>query len=116
MAKSRTYGDSISAAIHEMVSDCHDAGVIDEETMRSFDDSCLVPLHEFTPEEIRALRERELAKPLIFAHYLGISEDLVRRWESGEEHPNDGSLKLLSLVERKGEEFLVQQRGFRGAR
>jgi DNA-binding transcriptional regulator YiaG len=34
--------------------------------------------------------------------YLNVSEDSVRQWEEGKEHPVGPSLKLLSLVERKG--------------
>ena len=34
--------------------------------------------------------------------YLNVSEDSIRQWEEGKEHPVGPSLKLLSLVERKG--------------
>ena len=76
--------------------------MIDEQMMRHFDESCLTPIHEFTPEEIQALREREEVSQTIFGYYLNVSEELVSQWESGEEHPVGPSLKLLSLVERKG--------------
>jgi len=102
MAKNRTYKSSVLATIHATVSDYYDAGVIDKQTMQSFDESCLTPIHEFTPEEIQALREREQVSQTIFGYYLNVSEDVVSQWESGEEHPVGPSLKLLSLVERNG--------------
>jgi putative transcriptional regulator len=102
MTKNRTYKSELLAAIHETVSDYYEAGVIDKQTMRQFDESCLTPIHEFTPEEIQALREREQVSQTVFAHYLNVSKDSVSRWERGEKRPDGPSLKLLSLVEKKG--------------
>lgn len=102
MTENRTYKSDAFAAIHETVSDLYEAGMIDEQTMRRFDDSCLMPIREFTPEEIQALRECEQVNRTVFAHYLNASEDSIRQWEEGKEHPVGPSLKLLSLVERKG--------------
>jgi hypothetical protein len=39
---------------------------MDKQTMREFDDSCLTPVRPLTPEEIRALREREGASQAVF--------------------------------------------------
>lgn len=102
MTENRTYKSDAFAAIHETVSDLYEAGMIDKQTMRRFDDSCLMPIREFTPQEIQALREREQVNRTVFAHYLNVPEESVRQWEEGEEHPFGSSLKLLSLVERKG--------------
>lgn len=33
---------------------------------------------------------------------LTTSASTVRKWETGEKHPSDPSLKLLNLLERKG--------------
>ena len=63
MTENRTYKSDAFAAIHEIVSDLYEAGMIDEQTMRRFDDSCLMPIRELTPEEIQALREREQVSP-----------------------------------------------------
>ena len=90
------------AAIHETVSDYYTAGVIDKQTMRHFDESCLTPVRKFTPKEIQALREREQVSQAVFAHYLNVSRDAISQWERGEKHPDGPSLKLLSLIERKG--------------
>jgi len=76
--------------------------MIDKQTMRRFDESCLTPIHAFTAEEIRALREREEVSQSVFAHYLNVSKDSVSQWERGAKQPAGPSLKLLSLVEKNG--------------
>jgi putative transcriptional regulator len=95
------------AALHGMMTDLHKAGGIDKQTMRYFDDGCLTPIHEFSATEIRKLREREEVSQDVFAHYLNVSKDAVSRWERGQKKPAGSSLKLLSLVERKGLEAIA---------
>ena len=102
MTEDKTYKSDAFAAIHETVSDYYAAGVIDKQTLRRFDESCLTPVREFTAEEIQALREREHVSQAVFARYLNVSKDSVSQWERGEKHPAGPSLKLLSLIERKG--------------
>ncbi len=94
-------------ALHGMMSDLHQAGAINKQTMRRFDEGCLTPIHEFTPAEIRKLRQREEVSQDVFAHYLNVSKDQVSRWERGQKKPAGPSLKLLSLVERKGLEAIA---------
>lgn len=101
-AKNKTYKSDIKAAIHQTASDLYDAGLIDKQTMHRFDASCLTPVHDFTGEEIRALREREEVSQTVFAHYLNVSKDSVSQWERGEKHPAGTTLKLLALIEKKG--------------
>lgn len=102
MRKARTYKSEAFAAIHETASDMFKAGVIDKETMRRFDESCLTPVHEFSATEIRAIREREGVSQTVFAHYLNVTKECVSQWERGQKKPAGPSLKLLSLVERRG--------------
>ncbi len=49
------------AAVHETASDMFEAGVIDKQAMRHFDESCLTAVQKLSAEEIKALREREKA-------------------------------------------------------
>jgi putative transcriptional regulator len=99
---SKTYKSEALAALHETVSDAFHAGVIDKQTMREFDESCLTPVHAFSGDEIRALREREEVSQMVFARYLGVTKDSVSQWERGAKKPAGAALKLLSLVEHKG--------------
>ena len=96
------YRSDVMASIHEAAEDLHTAGVMDKRTLREFDDACLTPVRALTPQEIRALREREGASQAVFARYLNVTTGLVSQWERGEKHPQGPSLKLLSLVERGG--------------
>jgi putative transcriptional regulator len=102
MNKAMSYKSDVKAAIHETASDLYEAGIIDKQTMRRFDESCLTPVHGFTADEIRALREREEVSQDVFAHYLNVSKDSVSQWERGAKRPAGPSLKLLSLVEKRG--------------
>jgi putative transcriptional regulator len=99
---SKKYRSDAMAAIHEMMQDLQDGGVIDKKTMRRFDEACLTPIRPLKPKEIKAIRERERVSQTVFANYLNVTSSLVSKWERGEKRPSGPSLKLLSLVEKKG--------------
>lgn len=98
----KQYRSDVMASIHETAEGLHGAGLIDKQTMRQFDEACLTPVQPLAPEEIRAMREREGASQAVFARYLNVTTGLVSQWERGERHPQGASLKLLSLVARRG--------------
>ena len=102
MTRSKAYKSDVKAAIHETVSDLYEAGLIDKQTMRRFDESCLTVVEPLTPEEIKAIREREHVSQTVFANYLNVTTSLVSKWERGEKRPSGASLKLLSLVKTRG--------------
>jgi DNA-binding transcriptional regulator YiaG len=60
------------------------------------------PVEPLQPAEIRALRMRKQMSQPVFAHYLNVRKDAVRKWERGEKRPDGPSLKLLNLVKAKG--------------
>lgn len=99
--KNRVEG-GILASVHKTATGLHKAGLMDKATMREFDALCLTPVEPLTPEEIRALREREQVSQPVFAHYLNVRKDAVSKWERGEKRPDGPSLKLLNLVKAKG--------------
>jgi putative transcriptional regulator len=98
----RTYKSDLSAAIHETVEGLYEHGLIDKVTMKEFDESCLVPAEKITPEEIKAIREREHLSQPVFARYLNVSKNLVSDWERGIKKPGGPALRLLSIVKHKG--------------
>jgi len=100
--RNKTYKSDAFEAIHETASGLYESGIIDKQTMRKFDRSCLTEIHDFSPQEIKSLRERERVSQPIFAHCLNLSKDLISQWERGLKKPSGASLKLLSLVEKKG--------------
>jgi putative transcriptional regulator len=85
---SKKYRSPAMAAVHEMMSDLQEAGVVDKVTMRHFDEQCLTPIQEMAPPAIVRLRKRERASQTVFARYLNITPSLVSQWERGEKRPN----------------------------
>jgi putative transcriptional regulator len=98
----KQYRSHIMASIHETAEDLYEAGLMEKRTMREFDELCLTPISPLKPEQIRNIRERENVSQVVFAHYLNVSKGIVSQWERGEKRPSGTSLKLLSLVEKKG--------------
>jgi len=90
------------ASIHETMEGLHKSGIISAQTMRQFDEACLTDIRPMTAKQIRALRVREHVSQAVFAAYLNVTPGLVSQWERGAKHPAGPSLKLLSLVDKKG--------------
>lgn len=104
---SKTYKSDILAAIHETVSDIHEAQVFDKKTMRKYDDLCLTKVEPLSSDEIRELRLSQNVSQSVFALYLNVSKGLISQWERGEKKPSGASLKLLSLVKENGLESIA---------
>jgi putative transcriptional regulator len=98
----KQYRSDSLAAVHETALGLLDAGVMDKRTMKAFDEMCLTPVENLTPEQIRRIRLREKASQAVFARYLNVTTGLISQWERGEKHPRGASLKLLTLVAKKG--------------
>ena len=99
--------DSILSVIHETAQGLHNAGIMDEITMREFDALCLPPIKTYQPNEIRQIRLRYRFSQAVFAAYLNVSKTSVASWESGGKKPGPAAVKLLNLVDRKGIEAMV---------
>nr|DAM73354.1 MAG TPA: putative transcriptional regulator [Caudoviricetes sp.] len=97
----------ILAMIHENAADLHEAGLMDKKTMKKFDELCLTPVPVFTPDEIKAIREKEQVSQTVFAHYLNVSKNMISEWERGVKKPTGTALKLLTLVQHKGIKILA---------
>ena len=83
----KQYRTEALAAAHEAALGLAEAGVMSKRTMRKFDEMCLTPVEEMTPEAIRELRVRERASQAVFARYLNVTTGLVSQWERGEKRP-----------------------------
>lgn len=99
---SKQYRSEALAAVHETALGLAEAGVMDKRTMKAFDEMCLTPIEELTAGQIRNIRLREKASQAVFARYLNVTTGLISQWERGEKHPRGASLKLLTLVAKKG--------------
>ena len=107
MSKMKTYRSEAAAAIHELVSDLHEIGLVEKRTMRQFDESCLTPIEPLTPNQIKAIREQTQASQTVFARYLNVTPLVISQWERGERKPSGLALKLLTLVKKKGLESIA---------
>ena len=99
--KKRYRTDALAAA-HKTAVGLHRLGLVDAKTMRDFDASCLTPVQKLSPEEIVEVRRRAGVSQAVFARCLNVTVSLVSQWERGEKHPQGPSLKLLTLVRKKG--------------
>jgi putative transcriptional regulator len=43
----------------------------------------------------------------VLAHHLNVSLNLVSQWERGEKKPSGASLKLLTLIDKKGLDWVA---------
>jgi putative transcriptional regulator len=93
--------------VHETARDLHAAGFIDMRTMQRYDALCLEPIPTYSSAKIRALRARHKLSQAVLATVLNTSLSTVRQWEIGDKRPSGPSLKLLSILDRKGLEVLI---------
>jgi putative transcriptional regulator len=107
MKKKTETRSKILAAVHETAQDLHAAGFIDLRSMKTYDALCLPPIAAYSSSKIRALRARHKLSQAVFASVLNTSLSTVRQWEIGDKHPSGPSLKLLSLLDKKGLEVLI---------
>ena len=102
MSETKQYRSDAFAAIHETMDALQQIGAIDKTTMRNFDQTCLEPAPELSPEEIRALRQREQVSQPVFACYLNVSKNIVSDWERGVKRPSGPALRLLYVIRKHG--------------
>ncbi|MFZ5493404.1 MAG: helix-turn-helix domain-containing protein [Pseudomonadota bacterium] len=98
----------ILEAVHETAKGLHKAGVMDQVTLREFDQQCLPPVEPLQPEEIKKIREAAQVSQAVFARLLNTSLSTVQKWEIGQKRPTGTALKLLHLVQKRGLEVVVQ--------
>jgi putative transcriptional regulator len=99
--------NQILDAVHESARDLEKAGFIDKRRMREYEALCMEPIPEYSSKKIRALRARHKLSQAVLASVLNTSVSTVRQWEIGEKRPSGPSVKLLSLLDRKGLDALL---------
>jgi putative transcriptional regulator len=107
MKSSKTKNSPILDAVHATAQDLLAHGFIDKRAMRRYDALCLEPIPSYSAEQIRSLRGRYRISQAVLASVLNTSLSTVQKWEIGEKHPGGPSLKLLSILDRKGLEPLI---------
>lgn len=102
MKANRKYKSEAFEAIHSSASALIDRGAIDKNTMRDFDDSCLMKIPEIGARQIKAIREKNHISQPVFARYLNTSKSTIQKWEIGAKRPSGMALKLLSVIQKHG--------------
>ena len=97
----------ILAAVHDTAKGLHKAGVMDQVTLREFDQLCLPPVAPLQPEQIKHIRESTRVSQAVFARLLNTSLSTVQKWEIGQKKPTGTALKLLHLVRKRGIEVVA---------
>lgn len=93
--------------MHETALGLHAIGLIDRRRMDEFDALCRLNVDEMPPQKIKLLRENAHLSQAVFAAVLNTSLATVQKWELGDKKPSGPSLKLLTLIERKGLEAVL---------
>ena len=94
-------------AIHSAAAGLYSVDAIAQETMRSFDETCISRVSDFQPGEIKALRDQLNVSQPGFARYLNTSVSTIQKWGSGAKRPGGLALKLLNIVQKHGLEVLA---------
>ena len=89
-------------AVHETASDLCRLGIIDKRSMDRYNALCIPPVPDYSPDQIKLLRERYRISQSVMASILNTSLSTIQKWEIGEKHPSGPSQKLLNILDRKG--------------
>jgi putative transcriptional regulator len=97
----------ISENIHKTAMGLLAAGVIDKQTMRKFDETCIVELPVVTPDQVRRIREKWHVSQPVLAKQMGTSASTVKKWENGDNPVKGPAAIVLRLIEKNGFESLI---------
>ena len=60
----------------------------------------VIPIEEFTPNEIKDIRKSVGMTQVLFAKYLGVSLKTVEAWEAGRNQPSGTACRLLAITKK----------------
>jgi putative transcriptional regulator len=98
----KTRNSRILSEVHETAKGLQRAGVISKRRMHEFDALCHLDVPVLGATKIKRIRKEAKVSQAVFAAVLNTSVSTVQKWEIGEKKPSGPSLKLLSLIQRKG--------------
>lgn len=98
----KTRNSRILAEVHETAKGLHQAEVISKRRMHEYDALCHLDVPVIGASKIKQIRKQAKVSQAVFAAVLNTSVSTVQKWEIGEKAPSGPSLKLLSLIKRKG--------------
>jgi len=93
--------------MQETMAGLHRSGVITKKNMDEFKALQNLEITPMTPTRIKRLRAKTRLSQAVFALTINTSLSTIQKWEAGDKSPSGPSLKLLSLIERKGLEAVL---------
>ena len=60
----------------------------------------IIPVKEYSNEEIRTLRMNAGMTQVIFAAFMGVSKKTVEAWERGRIHPSGTAFRLMEILDK----------------
>ena len=93
---------AILDAVHDTAKGLHQAGVMDQVTLREFDRLCLPPVEPLNPEQIKQIRETSRMSQAVFAALLNISVSKVQKWEIGQKKPAGHGTQVAATRAEEG--------------
>lgn len=97
----------ILAEVQETATGLHRAGVISKRRMHEYESLSNLFVPAIAASKIKLIRKNSKLSQAVFAAVLNTSVSTVQKWEIGEKKPSGPSLKLLSLIDRKGLEAVL---------
>ena len=88
--------------LHETAEGLYSLGLITKKRMLEYEYLRNLTVQPMPAAKIKLLRERLRISQAVLAAVLNTSVSTVQKWEVGDKKPSGPSLKLLSLIERKG--------------
>jgi len=99
--------NKVKETLNEMATDLYEVGAMDKTTLRKFDLKSLPPVPNYSAKQISSIRHKLGFSQAVFAAYLNVTDRAVKKWEQGESKPGGATLKLLSIIDRKGIEAVA---------
>ena len=87
------------ATAHDLAVGLYQAGVIDDEGLREFEQECLPPRPGYGSTEVKRIRAATKMSQPAFARLLGVGESVVVQWEAGARRPSGPALRLLEVLD-----------------
>ena len=85
--------ESIMRGLQEAVDDVKGKRKLSRHTV------IVVPVKDYSAEEVKKIRKSTGMTQRLFAEYLGVSDKTVEAWEAGTNHPSGPSSRMLSMME-----------------
>lgn len=89
--------DDLKEGLEEAIAFEKGAG---EATVKTY---TIMPVKEYSGEEIRNVRKKAGMTQSVFASYMGVSVKTVEAWEGGRTHPTGPVFRLLDILSANDE-------------